>query len=253
MAQTEVSQVHLSEQREPEVEQYRPVSGLAVVALILGLFSLTAWIEPFLTFVAAIGVVVSIAALWQVAAGAAEMLGRKAAMAGLLLSVFTLVGVTSNIYVHRTLVRNEARQFADRWFAFLLSGQPKKAFAMTRDSTAQPEPVMVEGELKTPPGEPEAPSSETFAKQPDIRTLLELGNRAQVRYYQTESQNRKETGDEIQQVYAVTFDKDGVPTTFFFRLTMERLIEEEAGKAFWQIISSRGGIKPEALGGSAGA
>jgi hypothetical protein len=250
MAQTEVSQPHLSEQPEPEVEQYRPVSGLAVVALILGLFSLTAWVEPFLIFVAAVGALVGVAAIWQVAAGAPEMLGRKAAIVGLFLSIFVLVGVASKGYTHRALIRNEAKRFAGQWFEFLLDHQPEKAFAMTRESGVEPEPLTIEGEAIAPP---EGPSAAGYARLPEVHALLQLGDRAQVRYYQTELQTRKESGDEIQQVYAVTFDKDGTKTTFFVRLNMERSIDEKTGRASWQITSSRGGIKPVALGGSVGA
>lgn len=246
-AETQTS-MRLSQQHEPEVEQYRPVSALAVVALILGLISLAAWIEPFLGVVAAIGAIVGAAALWQIARNAPEMIGRKAALAGLFLSIFCLVGVSAGAYTYRELVRNEAKHFAGQWFELLQNGQPHKAFDMTRDATIKPEPVEVEGKLTMPPGVPEPPV-DAYVKRPEIRALVDLGDRAQVRYYQTESQTRRESGYEVKQVYAVTYDKDGAKTTFFVRLDMERLVNRETGNAYWQVIDSRGGVKPLALGG----
>lgn len=247
-AEAETSRMHWSEQHEPEVEQYRPLSGLAVAALILGLLSLAAWIEPFLLFVAAAGMIAAAAALWQVARNAPEMIGRTAALAGLFLSIFSLVGVSANAYTYRTLIREEAVHFAQRWFESLQNGQTDRAFAMTRDSTVKPEPAK-EGSPEMPPDAPPPPSAGAYAERPEVRSLVALGDRAQVRYYQTELQLRKETGVEIKQVYAVTFDKDGAKTTFFVRLDMERLASPESGKASWQILGSRGGVKPLAMGG----
>jgi hypothetical protein len=248
-AEMGTSHPHLSEPNEPEVEQYRPLSALAVTALVLGLLSLTAWIEPFLVFLGIIGAVVGAAALWQIAQNTPEMLGRKAAIIGLFLSVFSLVCVSSNWFTHRTLVRNEAKHFARHWFELLQSDQPDKAFDMTRDSTIKPEPLMIDGDMTMPPGGPPEPPDEVYLRCADVRTLLALGDRAQVRYYQTESQGPKSGGDEVTQVYAVTYDKGGQKTTFFVRLEMERLVNEETGTAYWQIANSQAGIKPLALGG----
>ncbi len=249
MAQTDHSHAHLSEQPEEEVEQYRPVSGLAVAALIVGLLSLGAWIEPFLVILGIIGFFVGLAAMWQIARSAPEMVGRKAALAGLFLSVFALVGAGSQWYTHRMLVRKEATHFAQRWFDLLLNKQTGKALEMTSDAGSQPEPVMVDDSLQTPPGAPEAPSAESYAKRPDIRAILAVADRARARYYQTEWQEEKAKADEVQQVYAVTYDNDGRKTSFFVRLKMERSIDEKAEKAYWQIKSSEAGIKPLALGG----
>ncbi|NLX95746.1 MAG: DUF4190 domain-containing protein [Rhodopirellula sp.] len=253
MIQTDQSHAHLSEQPEEEIEQYRPVSGLAIAALVFGLLALAAWIEPFLVFVGGIGLFVGFAAMWQIARNAPDMLGRKAALIGLFLSTVSLVGVVSQGYTHRILVRKEAQHFARQWFDFTLGNQPQKAFAMTIDATTEPEPVMVEGSLRTPPGESETPPAQRYAERPDIRALVELGDRAQARYYQTEAQKQTSDADEVSQVFAVTYDKDRVKTTFFVRLTMERSIDAKARKAYWQIKSSEAGIQPIALGGESDA
>ncbi|NUQ62885.1 MAG: hypothetical protein HUU20_10370 [Pirellulales bacterium] len=251
MVSTGISHAHLSEQPEEEIQPYRPVSGLAVAALVLGLLSLAAWIEPFLAVVSAIGILVGFGALRQIAGNASEMIGRKAALAGLCLSFFSLIGATAAWYTYRVMVRHEAKQFAQQWFDLVFSKQTHKAFDMTSDATSPPPaPPMVEGAPPLPAARSQPPGHEVYAGRDDVRALAAVGNRAQARYYQTEVQRRKDGGDELQQVYAVTYDNDGTKTTFFVRLKLERLIDEKKRSAYWQLKSSEAGIKPVALGGT---
>jgi hypothetical protein len=82
-----------------------------------------------------------------------------------------------------------------------------------------------------------------FVQQPAVRALLALGDKAQVRYYDTLAHGQDEDDDWVQLVYAVTYDDDGVTTTFFVSVLVARVPLED-GRANWRYIGIQGGVRP---------
>jgi hypothetical protein len=77
-----------------------------------------------------------------------------------------------------------------------------------------------------------------------------LGDKATVRFYDTESQWTDGDRDQVYQTFAVTFpDSDGLKT-FFIGLLLQRHVDRPTGLAYWQITRSAGGVKPKHLGGT---
>jgi len=235
---------------EPDVVEYRAISGLAVTALGLGLAASIAFSSPVAWIFPLIGVVVSLIALGRVEHHAPALLGRKAALAGLALSLLFGVAAPTSWLVYRWELRNEARRFGAFWFDFLLNNEPHKAFQLA-ESPQSRQPLDDAIWEFYPKGSESRDRLERFLREPAVRTLLALGKRAMVRYYDTERQYRDPSGREmVYQTYAVTFSSQRESTSFFVGLEMDRFRVPAMGRAYWRVINVSGGVKPTALGGS---
>ncbi len=69
-----------------------------------------------------------------------------------------------------------------------------------------------------------------------VRNLLALGRDAQVRYYETEAHQITTYRATMVQLYAVTFERDGKPTTFFVRLIMQKHLRTPFSSGGWWIV-----------------
>ena len=74
-----------------------------------------------------------------------------------------------------------------------------------------------------------------------MRTLLALGPKAQVRFYQTAAQARDNDNDQVDQVYAVTYEEGSERKSFFVLVRMSRLKLRSGGA---DIMQTEGGYRP---------
>ena len=77
-----------------------------------------------------------------------------------------------------------------------------------------------------------------------MRTLLALGPKAQVRFYQTADADREDDNDLVNQFYAVTYEEEGERKSFFVLVRMMRQ-KLGSGQAGWRILAAEGGVRPE--------
>lgn len=232
-----------------EVESYRPMTGWAVVAAVLGVLSPLALFAPFLWVLPFGGVLASVAALRAISAVVPPMLGRRGALAGLALSLVFGVAGPVDWASYRWQIRREATQFAMQWFEMLRNREPHKAFQLR-----------LAAETRSPlddslwqvyyQGSDLWQMLEDFLADKTIRTLMALGDSATIRYYDTEAQEGQRQSDILDQSFAVTYAGQEGPTTFFVALRMERSRPKDSDRSYWRVISHRGGIQPRALGGS---
>jgi hypothetical protein len=236
----------LSDPQDAEVTQYRAVSGWAAGGLVLGLLSPLALAFPLLWIVPVAGIALSALALKRIADAAPALIGRKAAVAGLLLSVLSGAMAPADWFTYRHLIDREARQFAEQWFAFLRQGEPQYADQLSVNPALRV-PLDPEVWKHYALGTEERTRLERFVQQPEIRSLLHLGRNARARYYDTEDLGWEDSDEVVRQVWAVTSQEGGQKKTFFVRLVMKRyhLPENRAG---WQVSEFHGGIRPEAMG-----
>jgi len=245
----EVYQSRLNLPDDADSKQYRAVSAFAIAGLLVGLLSLLALVSPLLWALAIVGVLVNFKALERIKKNAPALLGRKAALAGLALSTIGLTAAPADWIVYRSLVRQEARQFAEMWFDYLRADQPQKAYQLTASPTTRDAIDDNLWDLYREGGDGRN-MLRSYVHSPEIRTLLALGDKATVRYYATESQWSDSERDRVYQTYAVTYaDSDGLKT-FFVGLLLDRTIHPPTGHAYWQISRTFGGVKPSYLGGS---
>jgi len=235
----------LSDHQDDQVDEYRALSSSAVVGVLLGLLAPLAVLDPWLLVVPVSGILCNALALWQIARNAPALLGRKAALAGLAFSIFFLAVVPTHRFVRSHMVRAEARQFAAAWFEMLADGQPHKANQLT-----------IHPQYRQPLDERlwdfygEGPrwraKLEDYVAVPLVRTLLQLGKDAQVRYYKTSDQRHDAQLDKLAQIYAVTFDDAGGKKTFFVGVELKRH-RLESGQANWQVASVSSDVRPAGL------
>ena len=121
---------HSDSSMVPEPAGYRPVSTLAIGALVLGILSGLALLSPFFFVVPLVAVAVAVAACADVEREGAAKVGRLAALAGLALAVgFGAQAVTSGV-VTRSIAAGRALAAANMVVEALREGRQADAEAM---------------------------------------------------------------------------------------------------------------------------
>ena len=233
-----------AEQNDLDAAEYRALSPWAVIALVLGLISATAFVSPVLWIVPVLGLSAAAMALRQIRASENEMTGRRAALWGLGLSVAFGIGAVADRGATSWRLEAEATAFATLWFDHLQHDRPHLAHQLT----LEPHRRRGSGDGWAQYREqPEARVElEGFTADKPIRALLALDERATVRLYQTEAIRSADRGRHfVGQLYAVTYDHQGVTTTFFLRIAALRTLERDTKTPSWKITSWQAGVRPQ--------
>jgi len=243
----EDSHPRLADPRDDDVVQYQAVSALAVVGLIAGLLASTALLTPALWFVSLAGIAVNGLALWRIARQTPALVGRKAALAGMGLSIFFGAAGLGDWLAYRLLITREAREVAAAWFDQLQHDQPHKAHQLTRHPNIR---LPLGDKLWKDyfEGSDLRMDLQTYVAKAEVRSLLALGDKAQVRFYRSAGPWQESGRDIVGLVYAVTIPKsqaEGGKQTFFVNLILERHHLAAQARADWQITSTEGGVLPD--------
>lgn len=245
MSDNDLKSAHLSESPEAEAfEQYRSVSGLAIFGLFLGLLSLFALTGPSGWPVPVVAIIICVAALWRIRLKAETMIGRKAAICGLVLALLFGATAVSQWFANRWLVERQARGIATAWFDLLADDQPLKAHQLS----------LIPGERKPLDGPllhvyqrgPKLREElDKFLGEPLIRTLLALGKKADIRFYKCGGIWGPPGKENVQEIYSISFDDEqGKRKTFFATVLLRRFPPDQPEKINWVIASSEGGVSP---------
>ncbi|MHC4398120.1 MAG: DUF4190 domain-containing protein [Planctomycetota bacterium] len=239
----------LSDPQDEEVISYRSVCGMAVAGAAVGLLAPMAMVHPFFWIVPPAGIVLCVLALRRISREAPALIGRKAAVVGLIASVLGAAAVPSQWLAYRWFADREARHFAAFWFEFLGKGETDKAHQLGEPPQSR-SPLDKNLAKYYIPGSESGGQLEHFESLPEVKTLVALGDRAQVRYYDTQNQWSSHGKDLVEQVYAVTYEEGGRRQSFFLLLVLERSRLAPDGPAYWRVSHHEGGIRPEAMGGT---
>jgi hypothetical protein len=164
---------------DPEqVTEYRTLSVLAIISLIMGLAAPLAIAAPFLLAIPLFGIAVSLVALRRIQVSGGALAGRWLATIGLVLCVASAVLPVSHDLIQRAIRVHEAEKFGRDWVAMVTSGNLKQAFLLTVDATRPAPPP----EPNTPP---KASPYEAFIAQPLIKALQAAGANADIRIRDT--------------------------------------------------------------------
>jgi len=159
---------------EPDGEAggYRPVSRLAVAALVAGVVSSLALTTPLLWILPLVGVAVAAAALADVARPGAEKAGRAAALAGLALAAgFGMQAVASKAVAH-WLTRSRVVAVANAWLDAVVEGRLADARSMLGPDVLPPaDPFGHVGHA----GHDHAAGEEAVADLPSVKALRRCG------------------------------------------------------------------------------
>jgi hypothetical protein len=238
-----VPDVHITDAQDADLATYRALTPQAVGGLIFGLLAPLAMIDPLLWAMPALGVVFSAWGLRRIRSRNGELVGRKLAWIGLVLSLLFMAAAPAEALTYQAMIRKEARQFAAQWFRYLGQEEPQKAYQLYMSPRyRQPLNDRLWQLYRSSPEQGE--NLKQFVKLPVVQTLLALGPKAQVRFYQTASKSRDEENDQVNLDYAVTYEEQGEQKSFFVRV---RLLREEFGKrqAGWRVLNAEGGVRPD--------
>lgn len=149
---------------------YRPVSRLAVAALVAGACSALAVVTPFAWVLPLVATGLAIAALADVARPGASKAGRLLALVGLALAVgFGVQAVTATV-VDRWIVGRRARVAAGTWIDAIREGRPAAALGISSGA------VLPAAEPHRPAAEePHADRIARFAALPAVQAVAACG------------------------------------------------------------------------------
>ena len=234
MTETLDGRPRLGEISESGVDEYRPLSGLAVTGLVFGLLSPLAFVGPMLYIFGIVGVVLSVAALVRIGTDSPTISGRKLALAGLILSTFCISSAPAQHLVSRHLLRNEARQFASEWFRFLGNYETHKAHQLGKRPEHR---LALDDQLLDAYAKDDALAEDlaTFTDNAAVDALLTLGGKAQIRFCETQLQGRYDGLERVDLLYAVSSEEEGQEKTNYVSLRMMRVADAGDGRAGWYI------------------
>ena len=230
-----------------EQTEYRSLTPAAIVGLILGLFSPVAFLSPLLVAVPVVGLVFSLLALRQIAISEGHVVGRPAAMVGLVLSTICATAIPAQAVGMRWLANRQARPVALAWFKHLAENDPYAAIELTvsPDGRQAPGPSLANYYATD---ETAHKRLYDFVNEETVRNLLALGDKATVRFYGDAGFGRLSRGrGQVLQFYAVTYREEPTaePTTFFVQVLLEKTPATPNSPGGWRIVNHKGGVRPE--------
>lgn len=122
---------HLSAPSDAQLNDYQPLSILAVISLAVGVLSAMALLATPLWLVPMVGIAASAAALQSSALRSGTHRGRRLAAVGLALSLFFLSLSAARTLYYRHQIYADARRVADAWLVWVRQGQLEVAHQAT--------------------------------------------------------------------------------------------------------------------------
>jgi hypothetical protein len=181
------SSFHLSDSTDVEVRQYRPLSVLALLSLLVGAVSGVALLAAPLWLVPILGVVLAVAALQSAAVRQRAAGGRSLAIAGLLLSTLFLSLAVGRSVSYRQQIYREGRQVAGRWMQRVAQGELEIAHQATLPPYRRQ--ISAFGLQRAYQANPELmEQKEEFFDQPIVAMLVQSGRSAKWQFLQSVQQ-----------------------------------------------------------------
>lgn len=225
--------------------EYRSVELWAVIALVLGFLSPLALFGTLWFLVPAAGMLAALVALVRIHADA-HKIGRIVALSGLCLCITFAVAPLAQWATSQVVLRNQPRELADKFFEYLLQGQPEKAVLLRvvpdyRMPLDDSESIWLSMRYDQEAGGEMA----QFVKEPLIRTLLALGTSAEAKYYRTVVVATDGDRALVDYWYTITYtDDDGKKKTFLAGVLLERMPTKNESLSPWRVKKFTGGFDP---------
>jgi hypothetical protein len=228
-----------------ELPEYRSISVTAVVGLLLALFSPLALVRALLVVIPVAAAVLCLFALYRIRTSEGRLAGRAPALVGLGLACFFAAAAPAKVITWRRTLNARATPVALAWLELLQAHEPHKAHQLMKpDLVRRP----LTDDLWTYYRNDAAARRELeeFVSTPEIKFLLTMGDRTQIRFYEPIGIDYPtSTSAVVMQTYTVSYDDPAAGrTTFFLSLMIER--REAAGSSGeqWRIGGSSPGVTP---------
>ena len=230
-----------SHSEHPEVDaipEYPSVSRPAVLSLGLAIIASGAIFSPLMVCFAAAAIVVAVAALWSIARAPRPPLGRKAAVAALLLSVLFGVWGTTWRLVREQVIFIQARQQADKWLQLVQAGRLQEAHQLHLAHENRQDPGADLKEHYKNDREVRFDFESYFRGDP-LRQIVEVGERGSLRFLRREELlNEDFAGQKVDLVtlrYALDSVEKSQPKTLVFLVKIARKVSGEGTEAQWEL------------------
>ncbi len=206
---------------ENEETSYRRLSVTALIAFFLGILSFVIYFSVWFFFIAVIGIVLALIAVWLIRRSDGLLSGIGLAHCGLALSIISLVSVSVlwPYYIHE--LRLEGNRFFRIWLTALQTNNLPLAKGM---GTPYWERSSIDNEEKwwkeQYADKWKHRGLHGYTDNKLVRTLLALGEKADITYDKTLAAVVGDGKDTVVSVYAVTYPTEsGEKETFFIKMT----------------------------------
>jgi hypothetical protein len=234
MSQSKLHEASAAGAVEGETVDYRPLSVAAIAGLAAGLASPLAFVHPLFWSVPLLAVLISVAALVRIRRYGPKLIGRRAAMVGLVVALGCGASAPTYWSIYQYQLRSQARSFCLSWFNLLQTGEPHKAHQLTVTSYARLPPD--DNLWSHYAGEDVLYSGlRTYTQTPVVRALLELGPQARVRYGGSPLVTNFKEREIVRQLYAVSFRRNGKLRSFLVEITVTRVFNNVSNTHEWMI------------------
>lgn len=235
-----------------DIGEYKPISGLAVAALIAGAvtgllllaFGIAAMAShrPFLnTFVlvlACVSLALAIAAKVQIARSQGTLAGSKVAGFALFLNLTLALGYLAYWFAIDFSVRSQSQDVAQRWLQYLDNGEPERAFRLTREPSQQ----------KSMPDDPESirrrfgnTDLAVFHRGDMPRLFRSWKGRNVVTFNGVHQWDAAQTGFEAELKYTLKTPEGQFP----FHVATAGADDPDTGNRVWQVLFHKTGLMKE--------
>lgn len=257
MSELQNSEIQFGASGEESLQDYRPINRASVFGLALGVLSAASLLHWLLLSIALAAVLISSLALLQIRARHGEVIGRKAALAGIVLGIFFLAFGTTREYSRRGELDRQARQHAEQWLELVREGGLPNLYNAFEYRQRYPDRQPVGTDLALRYGEPGAIAKldsgmvddqlkdlimprenfRTFFDRPLIQELLEAGTTSELTFVKVAGRNRKGNSDTVILEYLLRFQKDGHPKTTRIFIKMALDYHDNIGEAHWHVAA----------------
>lgn len=219
----------------PMVDEYRPFSLLAVIALLGGLASPLALVSTLLAIVPLLTILIAVLTLRKIASSSEPVGGARLAVTGLCLAMLFLGwGVGHNAY-HQVTVRSQARQFADDWLKILATGDKFRAHQLHVASEYRLDP---QTEMKSAYSGYEHAQNDfrVFYQIGALEVFVAQGPDVRYRFVEFVQQTHDQLGEQFVLKYIVETPAEPVPMW----ITVRRTYANKLRGADWELFNVTG-------------
>lgn len=211
-----------SEESEEDVS-YSRLCILAVVALFPGIASFLVFFSVWFAFLGVLGIILALVAILSIRRSEGTLTGLGFAQSALALSLTSFIAVLLFWPMYHYGIQREADQFFRIWFTALKNDDIPLAKGLSlpywsRPGTENPEKWWTEHYENRFAHR----DLHHYTDNQLVRTLIALGNKAQISFYKTLTVATEDDKDTVVNLYAVTYPVAHGKETFFVKMVGER-------------------------------
>jgi len=224
--------------------QYRSISSLAVLALLFGLASPLALVNPLLLAVPVAAIVLAMFALRQIAANVEILSGQGLALVALFAGVGILVYTPVRLYTRNEVLNGTARQLAEAFLELLKQGKLQEAHQLANLKYVTPSPG-------SPPEDFTNASKLTledftkFRETPSIKNIEACQSKFEYRFDAVESTPARAGGNYFVLRYQLIPEASTGKPPFPIWISISRTPDVRTGLPKWKIYKMDHVFKPD--------